>query len=175
MDADPRKLDLACGRRCCPGYTGVDVSSDTDATVIHDLRVRPWPWADGFVECVRCQHFFEHLTGPERIGFMEELHRILVPGGTATIITPYWASWRAIADPTHVFPPVCEQSYCYYSREWRQLNKLTHYPIRCNFTFEYKPVYNPEVGFPDDEARQLGAKHYNNVIDDLEVMLTKEP
>lgn len=201
------KLDLACGKRCAPGWVGVDISPDTDATIICDLSKRQWEFGgfiheagkfgnsligvfepvppihrdsllrfkSGTVHRVRCQHFFEHLTGVERINFMDELHRILVPGGKATIITPYYSSTRAIQDPTHCWPPVCEQSYLYFDRKWREDNLLGHYPIRCNFTFEYSYLMNPDVGFPDQDARSLGVLHYLNAVNDLEVMLTRCP
>jgi SAM-dependent methyltransferase len=170
------KLDLACGRRKAPGHVGVDISRDTDADVVWDLRITPWPWLDFIgepVEPVRCAHFVEHLNGTERMAFFDELWRILAPGGKAVIITPYWSSWRAVSDPTHLFPPIVEQSYLYFSRQWRQENKLGHYPIKCNFDYTYRHIYNPEVDFPDDVTKLQGVRHYLNVVDDLEVTLTR--
>lgn len=167
------QLDLACGRRKKPGFIGVDISPETDADVVCDLRRRPWPWRDGSVVEVYCGHFFEHLTGPERIAFMEELWRVLAPGGTATIVTPYAWSWRAVADPTHAFPPVLPESYLYFNRQWRQDNRLGYYPIRCDFDFNYAYVFSPDVAFPDEAAQGQGLLHYLNVVDDLQVTLTK--
>ncbi len=167
------KLDLACGQRCKEGFLGVDISPDVGATFVYDLRKRPWPWPNFSVSEVWCAHFLEHLPGTSRVWFMEELWRILVPGGTATIITPYAWSWRALADPTHQWPPIVEQSYLYFNRRWRQDNKLDHYPIGCNFEFKIRHVFAPEVAFPDDDARALGMRHYLGVIDDLECVLTK--
>ncbi len=166
------KLDLACGQRCREGFTGVDIVACSNATIIADLR-KPWPWEDGEVAEAHCQHFFEHLTGSERMDFMGELWRVLVPGGTATIITPYAWSWRAVADPTHQWPPIVEQSYLYYSKRWRVDNKLDHYPIWCDFELDLRYVFAPEVAFPDDTARALGMRHYLGVIDDLECILKK--
>ena len=69
----------------------------------------------------------EHLTDTVRV--MEELHRILVPGGAVTIKVPYYNSYGAATDPTHLrlfsedtmnyFTPdgTTEQSaYNYYSK-----------------------------------------------------------
>ncbi len=167
------KLDLACGQRCQEGFLGVDISPDVGATFVLDLRKRPWPWPNFSVSEVHCQHFLEHLTGPQRVFFMEELWRILVPGGTATIITPYAWSWRAVADPTHQWPPIVEQSYLYFNRRWRQDNKLDHYPIGCNFEFEMQYVFNPDVSFPDETSQGQGTLHYLNVVDDLRILLRK--
>ncbi len=169
------KLDLACGQRCHEGFTGVDiVAQGTSAEIIADLR-RSWPWEDGSVEEAICQHFFEHLTGAERMDFMDQLYRVLVPGGTATIITPYAWSWRAVADPTHQWPPIVEQSYLYYNKTWRVANKLDHYPIYCDFEFEIRYVFNPDVSFPDEAAHEQGLRHYLNVVDDLRTVLTRVP
>lgn len=166
-------MDLGCGRRKRPGFRGVDISPESDADEVFDLRQTPWPWAKGAYARVYCGHLFEHLTGEQRIAFMEELWRMLKVGATATIVTPYAWSWRAVADPTHVFPPVVEQSYLYFNREWREANRLGHYPIKCDFDFTCSYVFNPDVTFPDDVARGQGLLHYLNVVDDLETVLTK--
>lgn len=166
-------LNLACGLRPRAGFLGVDISPDVGADVVLDLKKVPWPWADGSVARAFCNHFFEHLAGQERVAFMEELWRVLEPGGQALVVTPYAWSWRAVADPTHIFPPVVEQSYLYFNRKWRLENRLGHYPIRCDFDFECQYVFNPDVGFPTEEARGQGLLHYLNVVDDLSVVLTK--
>ena len=78
---------------------------------------------DSSVSEVYCSHFLEHLDhnqrNPERVRFMNELYRVLVPGGRATIITPHWASNRAYGDFTHADKPVAELFYAYLSKEWR--------------------------------------------------------
>lgn len=89
------KLDLGSGGNKRQGFLGVDISSDCDADIVHDLRVSPWPFDDASVEEVHCSHFFEHLTGAERVSFMEELYRIMQPGARAVLITPYWSSMDA--------------------------------------------------------------------------------
>ena len=95
----PLKLDLGCGKNPKEGFEGVD-SRDFGQPHTLDLR-KPWPWADGSVEEAHSSHFVEHLTGAERIHFVNELHRVLVPGGKAQIIVPHWASCRAYGDLTH--------------------------------------------------------------------------
>lgn len=167
------KLDLGCGKRKSAGFYGVDIAPDTDADLVHDLR-QPWPWGDGTVSEARSSHFIEHLIGAERIHFMDELWRVMKVGALATIITPYWTSHRAVQDPTHVFPPICEQSYLYFDRVWREANKLDYYPIKCHFTFAYSFVLDPDIGFADEAAQKTAVLFYNNVVDDLEVGLTRE-
>jgi SAM-dependent methyltransferase len=167
----PVRLDLGCGDKVEPGFIGVDICPNTDATIIWDLTRTPWPWDDSSVDEVLARHLFEHLTGEERITFMDELYRILRPGGTARIITPYWTSQRAIQDPTHKWPPVCEASYLYFNKEWREREKLSFYDIKCNFHYTYKYWHGSIDGGGDFKPFLL--QHCVNVIDDLEVELTK--
>jgi predicted SAM-dependent methyltransferase len=103
------KLDLGAGENKREGFLGVDLYVPTDLKV--DLVKFPWPWKDATVQEVFCSHFLEHVPGPTRIPWFDELWRILVPSGKATIITPYWASMRAIQEPTHQWPPISESSY----------------------------------------------------------------
>lgn len=169
------KLDLGCGQNKLEGFTGVDISADCGADVVHDLAVFPWPFADNSVEQAHSSHFLEHLTGAQRIGFMDELWRVLVPGGTATIITPWHASTRATQDPTHQWPPVSDNSYLYFNRGWREANRLNHYPIHCDFDFvpSYMLDLTTGVGQWNEERRGFAMRHHWNIISDLQVVLTK--
>ncbi len=106
--------------------------------------------------------------------FMEEVYRILKPGGKIRIIAPYYASIRAIQDPTHV-RSIGEVTFMYFNKNWRALNKLEHYTTTtCNFDFVYG--YNMQQEFLNKHVEQqtYAMKHYWNVIDDIDVTLTKK-
>jgi predicted SAM-dependent methyltransferase len=106
--------------------------------------------------------------------FMEEIYRILKPEGKIRIIAPYYASIRAIQDPTHV-RSIGEVTFMYFNKDWRALNKLEHYTTTtCNFDFVYG--YNMQQEFLNKhvEQRTYAMKHYWNVIDDIDVTLTKK-
>jgi Methyltransferase domain len=168
------RLDLGCGENVRDGFLGVDKHEVPGVSVVHDLTDYPWPWEDSCVSEVFCSHFFEHLTGPERVDFMNELYRVLAKGGTATIITPYWSSMRAIQDPTHAWPPICEASYLYFNAEWRAANKLDHYlGIRCDFDYAYGHDVPNEWASKNVETLMYAIGHYLNVAADLHVTLTK--
>lgn len=167
------KLDLGCGRAKKPGFTGVDVTADCDADIVHDLTVVPWPFADGSVDEVWCAQFFEHLTGAQRIAFMEELYRIMKPGAQATIITPYWTSGRAMQDPTHQWPPLLEASYLYFNRAWREANNLGHYGIHCDFEFRFAFAYTDAWAQKSADEKAFARTHFVNVVTDLHVFLTR--
>lgn len=168
------KLDLACGQRKQEGFTGVDISTGSQADVLCDLTVAPWPFDDASAEEAFCSHFVEHLTGRQRILFMDELWRVLIPGGKATVLSPYYTSMRAWQDPTHE-RPVSESDFLYYNREWRETNGLSHYPIMADFDFSYGYILYPDWVGRSQEQRDFAIRHYWNVVSDIQVILTKRP
>lgn len=151
----------------------MDIVKTPATDIVWDLRFTPWPWKDNEVDEAHAAHFLEHLTGRERITFMNELHRVLKPGAQATIITPYWSSMRSVQDPTHEWPPIAEASYLYFNKKWREDNKLDHYAIYADFDFGY--AYNVDTGWAmrNQEARDFALRYYSNVVADLVVTLTK--
>jgi hypothetical protein len=166
------KLDLGCGYARKEGFLGVDLYAKTDIKC--DLRKYPWPWKNDSVEEIYCGHFLEHLPGPERVQFMDEAWRILIPGGKMTIVVPYWSSPRSIQDPTHAWPPLAEQSFLYFNKEWRQSNKLEHYLGKCDFDFVFGYIADPETANRSQESQAFWVKHYVNAVNDLQVVLTSK-
>lgn len=82
---------------------------------------------DNSVECARASHVLEHIpAGVERINALNEVHRILVPGGEFETITPcvgytdpetgapVYNGWQAFADYTHL-------SFWWYPESWKYL------------------------------------------------------
>jgi predicted SAM-dependent methyltransferase len=164
------KLDIACGQNKAEGFTGIDMSGDAD--IIHDLTTFPWPIEDESVEEARCIHFFEHLSGEQAMKFMDELHRILNPGAGCLILCPYYNNMRAIQDPTHK-QYICEATFLYYNKVWREQNKLDHYPIKADFNFSYAYHMDTYWAMRNEEARAFALKHYTNVVNDIQINLVK--
>jgi SAM-dependent methyltransferase len=167
------KLDLGCGQNKREGFTGVDISSVAKPDVAHDLFTFPWPFEDESVEEIHSSHFFEHVPAKLRFRFMDEIWRILVPGGKALFICPYADSHRAIQDPTHEWPPICEETFLYFNEPWRKANKLDHYPVRCNFNFHWGDAWAQDWMGRSDDSRAFARRHYNGVISDIHVTLEK--
>lgn len=169
------KLDLGCGQSKRDGFTGVDKFKAPGVDVVYDLLKMPWPWADNSVAEAHCSHFFEHLPALQRPAFMDELYRVLVVGGSATIVVPYYNSMRAIQDYSHQWPPVAESSFLYFNKGWREANRLTHgvYDLKSDFDFTYGYVFNPQWASRAEETRTFAVAHYTNAVMDLQVNLTK--
>ena len=170
------KLDLACGDRKADGHIGIDKFKTESTDYTFDLFEFPWPIADGSVASIHCSHFFEHIPAYTRPKFMEECYRILEDKGQMVIMTPHYNNLRAVQDFTHEWPPICESSFLYFNKGWREQNKLTHghYDIKCDFDFGYGFVLDPDVAVRNQEYQQVAIKHYSNAALDLHVTLTKK-
>jgi SAM-dependent methyltransferase len=94
-----KKLNVGCGRDIRAGYVNLDIVPFREVDLICDLDAFPYPFADNEFDEVFCQHVLEHVT--DLVRAVEELHRILKPGGLLKVIGPYFASHMAFTDPTH--------------------------------------------------------------------------
>lgn len=94
------KLDVGCGSAKQSGWIGMDMVRHEQVDIFHDLRELPWPVETDSVDELRMANVIEHL--PDTIGTFNEIHRILKPGGTATLSYPWYKSYGAYGDPTHV-------------------------------------------------------------------------
>ena len=91
-------LNLGAADRILADFTNVDITPGPGITVV-DLR-DDWPWPDGSVERAVAWDIIEHL--PDKIHTMNELWRVLVPGGTVEITVPTTDGPGAWQDPKHV-------------------------------------------------------------------------
>jgi predicted SAM-dependent methyltransferase len=120
----------------------------------------------------RISKFDENAPTDGLIKFMNEVYRILKPGGKLKVVAPYYNSIRCWQDPTHT-RAINEATFMYYNKEWRTVNRLDHYPINCDFDFTYGYDMSTQWATRADDARNFGTLHYNNVINDIHVVLTK--
>lgn len=115
-------LDVGCGVNKYPGAIGVDSNPHTRADVLADLDQFPYPFRDSSFREIRAVHLIEHVANVIRT--VEEFHRLLVPGGCLTIVTPHYTDFSSFCDPTHRWHLNSfslryfteEGSYAYYSR-----------------------------------------------------------
>lgn len=78
------RVHLGAGENELEGWINVDVAP---AQLAMDLR---WglPFADGGVERVFLSHFLEHLSRREARRLLDEIRRVLSPGGAVRIVVP---------------------------------------------------------------------------------------
>jgi len=91
-----------------PGFINVDIRSSVRPDVIHDLNVFPYPFADNSADEIELVHLLEHLDRPFLA--MEELHRILKPGGRLYIAVPHFSRGFTHTEHSHGF----DVSFPYY-------------------------------------------------------------
>jgi SAM-dependent methyltransferase len=122
MNPDDRHLDLGCGKRPRNPYGrrelhGVDVRpAPAGADFQHrvaNLTLEPIPYEDSSFGSVSAYDFIEHipriLPTPDGRGtvfpfirLMNEIWRVLAPGGRLYALTPGYPHAEAFMDPTHV-------------------------------------------------------------------------
>lgn len=114
-----RALDLGCGKTPKNPFGarelhGVDVDYGVSAEariVSCDLGIEPLPYEDASFDVVSAFDLIEHIprliyVGSERrypfIQLMNEIYRVLKPGGLFLSCTPAWPRGSTFVDPTHV-------------------------------------------------------------------------
>lgn len=165
------KIDLACGQNRTEGYFGIDAVSGDKVDAVVNLEQFPWPIESESADDIVCSHYVEHTS--DLIKFMDEVHRILKPGGKIKIVAPYYTSIRCWQDPTHK-RAISEATFFYFNKQWREANKLDHYSIKSDFDFTYGYDISVDWASKHEEARNFAIRHYNNVINDIHVVLTKK-
>lgn len=160
------KLDLGCGKNKKDGFIGVDSRDFEGVDQVVDLR-QPWPWDDASVEEVHCSHFVEHLTGAERIHFVNELYRVLIPGGKMLMVTPHWNASRAYGDLTHQWPPVSEFWFYYLSKEWRAVNAPHNDGYTCDFEVTWGYSLHPNIMSRSQDHQMFALANYRDAAQDI--------
>jgi len=92
------KLDLGCGENKAKGYFGIDRQSFSGVDLIWDLE-NGIPFESDSADEIRAYHFLEHISNP--IMIMNEIWRVLKPGGILEFEVPSMKGEGAVADPTH--------------------------------------------------------------------------
>jgi SAM-dependent methyltransferase len=97
--ADPGALDIGAGAaERLPGALRLDRARATRPHVVADLD-RRLPFRDASFDVVGAFDVVEHVA--DLVALVEEVHRVLRPGGRFRITTPHFSSANAYTDPTH--------------------------------------------------------------------------
>ena len=140
-------LEVGVGRRKLAGAVGIDVRGNALADIHHDLKLLPWPLKDSAYDLVLCRHILEHLPDTDKV--MDELHRVLRPGGRLVIEVPHYSCAEAFRHWQHVHFFSCGSFDDF-------LEGNPHY--RAQFTMRRRHL------FFDDVSRILGIEWLANRI-----------
>lgn len=109
------RLDIGGGSTPQEGFVVMDIRPLPGVDIVHDCEDIPWPLPDECVIDAIASHLVEHIN-PAKFGFinfMNEVWRIMKPGGKFWIATPYGASKGYYQDPTHCNPCI-EATWLYF-------------------------------------------------------------
>jgi predicted SAM-dependent methyltransferase len=84
----PYKLNVACGMVYVDGWVNIDINRSLLAVDLVMNVIDGLPFKDASCEAIYSEHFIEHLTLHEGVGFFQECYRVLVPGGVVRTATP---------------------------------------------------------------------------------------
>ena len=104
-------LDLGAAHGHAPGYLGVDRVASDGVDIVAELPAA-LPLADSSVGVIRAVDFFEHVA--DKVALINELYRLLAPGGLLLSQTPSTDGRGAFQDPSHV-AFYNENSFWYYT------------------------------------------------------------
>ncbi|MFD9124244.1 glycosyltransferase [Kitasatospora sp. NPDC059571] len=104
-------VDLGAAHRKPPGYLGLDQYAGESVDIVAQLPDRV-DLPDGSVGLLRAVDFLEHV--PAKVPLINELFRLLAPGGMLLTLTPSSDGRGAYQDPTHV-AFYNENSFWYYT------------------------------------------------------------
>lgn len=97
-------IDLACGQRKIPGAIGLDNDAASHADIVTDIT-KKLPFESESIDMVFCLNFLEHTPAFDSV--LEEIHRVLKPGGIVHVEVPYYNSFNFGQIPFHC-TPFCE-------------------------------------------------------------------
>lgn len=129
-----KALHIGSGKKRLPGSITIDILDLPGVDVVHNLDLMPWPFGDNEFDLIFAHSVFEHLE--DQIAILEEMHRILKPGGRIVITVPHFRCTDAFTDSTHTHF-FTTQSMDYYLDDLE--NKLAN--------FEYTKKRYKKIGF----------------------------
>jgi len=104
-----KMIDLCGGFNSPKGYTSID---KFNGDIVHDLETGI-PLPDNSCGVIRAHDALEHIKNSQHL--MNEIHRVLAPGGILLSMTPSTDGRGAFQDPTHV-SFWNQNSFFYYTR-----------------------------------------------------------
>jgi GT2 family glycosyltransferase/predicted SAM-dependent methyltransferase len=128
------RLNLGCGFKKLEGYTNIDLREECNPDLQTDIS-KGLPFDDNSVDEIKAMDFLEHIPIGAVIPTLEEIFRVLKPGGRLEHLTPSTDGRGAFQDPNHQ-SFWNENSWLYFMNdEHRNL-----YGIRAKFKGENKTL-----------------------------------
>lgn len=157
MEEEKIKLNLGCGPRKMAGYVNVDNRSEVKPDKVLDVQKNGLkPWDDNSVDEVRAYDFLEHIVPDKVVFVIDEIWRVLKPGGKFEHFTPSTDGRGAFQDPTH--------------RSFWNINSWFYWS-----QIDYHRLYNFKAMFQTVELRDIVTDMHNKIVHTLGVMVAVKP
>lgn len=95
------KINLGCGYRKIEGFCNIDNRPEVKPDLVCDVLLG-LPFDDDSVDYILANDFLEHIPIGSTVKVIEEIYRVLKPGGAFESLTPSTCGRGAFMDPTHV-------------------------------------------------------------------------
>jgi SAM-dependent methyltransferase len=186
MDASDRHLDLGCGKFPRNPYgrselCGVDLRPAPAGVAfehrVANLVLEPIPYPDSSFASVSAYDFIEHVprllptadgggTVFPFIRLMNEVWRVLAPGGRFYALTPAFPNPEAFTDPTHV-NIITHKTHEYFSGE-QPMGRMYGFSgqfkaLRVEWV-HVPDVYSPIAGSPDNRKPPTATKRLARAV-----------
>jgi O-antigen biosynthesis protein len=96
-----KSLNLGCGYRKQKNFINIDNRPDVEPDLVCDVT-QGLPFDDDSIDMVLANDFLEHIPIGKTVEVIEEIYRVLKPGGTFESLTPSTDGRGAFQDPTHL-------------------------------------------------------------------------
>jgi SAM-dependent methyltransferase len=94
------KVDLGCGTKKKAGYIGIDIVSNPEVDIVHDLN-EGIPLKDNVAEVINASYFLEFIKDENKNFIMNEIWRVLCPGGVFICESQSTDGRGAFSNPYH--------------------------------------------------------------------------
>ena len=136
-------IELGCGsHRHIQDAIGIDRSDFDAVDIVCNLEEGLTFLPDNSIDVIYSFHFLEHLPD---LGFiLEEIHRVLKPGGKNIGTVPHFSNPYYSSDYTHK-TPFGLYTFCYFARLTPYRRKVLHYQKEINFRINHQKIvfYSP--------------------------------
>jgi len=141
------KVDLGGALNKREGYICVDKRKQEGVDKVCTVGIEPLPFETSSVGMIVANDFLEHLSAGDSVIYaMNEIYRVLLPGGWVFTRTPSTLGFGAFQDPTHV-SFWNKNSFLYYTRK----EQASYVPeITCRF----QTAHIEEPFYPNKWAEQ---------------------
>lgn len=95
-----KRLNFGCGNKIKEGWINVDIQKGKKIDKSFDFYDKRYPFDDNEFDEILIDNVLEHLNNPSEV--MRKLWRISKPNAMIRIVVPYYNSYWAYADVTHV-------------------------------------------------------------------------